>query len=646
MTHSKQIQHWIAFAIALLGTLILVNVSAAENTTGDPWKMLILVYRNIDTDYTDIDGQAKHLTATMPLNDAENMVENFQILPHRNMVYDYSAHLGEMEAYVQYVDRALTDLEPIGNGYWPSPTTTAPELDQYAPPGKYDSVIVFWQASNPDTGQSIPVNGWGLGYWPYDYANNMTYATVFNISWVWSDTDPCRGEVFLHEWLHGLTDFYHWLGFPFPVDGVHGADEAGYTADQNGCWKDWYKDYMQGLVLEDGQYKALVPDTWHTGSVTTYDIQGWRAEYYNNETLSDLPVVVRDDAAIDFDWQLGSPHPLINPDHFSSRWTKDFDFAGGRYQFNITRNDGLRIFIDDSLVFNEWKKGSATRVSDIDVSPGMHKVTVEQYEIKGPAGAVVNWALLPEDQDMETYISPSGKATLGGIAAKPADILRYVKSTNTWTMVYRGSAHNTTKNITAVHIMDDGSLLLVFSANQVIPGLGTATPYDVVKFTPDDPAHYPLQEGTFSWFFNGKQYGLSAASEKIDALDVVGDRLLLSTTGTATVTLPGGATLKPAKEDVFAFDMATGQWESALVIDGSTIPALARNNIRGVWDDPASDDYYVIVSGAFKLGNVKGSARNIVRLTPNGGSYTPSFVDWLAPGVKPPTNLDGLDMVK
>jgi len=83
-----------------------------------------------------------------------------------------------------------------------------------------------------------------------------------------------------------------------------------------------------------------------------------------------------------------------------------------------------------------------------------------------------------------------------------------------------------------------------------------------------------------------------------------------------------------------------------LVIDGSTIPALARNNIRGVWDDPASDDYYVIVSGAFKLGNVKGSARNIVKLTPNGGSYAPSFVDWLAPGVKPPTNLDGLDIVK
>ena len=35
---------------------------------------------------------------------------------------------------------------------------------------------------------------------------------------------------------------------------------------------------------------------------------------------------------------------------------------------------------------------------------------------------------------------------------------------------------------------------------------------------------------------------------------------------------------------------------------------------------------------------------SIVKLTPNGGSFTPSFVTWLAPGVKFPSNLDGLDI--
>lgn len=71
-------------------------------------------------------------------------------------------------------------------------------------------------------------------------------------------------------------------------------------------------------------------------------------------------------------------------------------------------------------------------------------------------------------------------------------------------MVYDGSVRGTTKNISAFDILDDGSLLLVSSANQTIAGLGTATPYDVVKFTPNTPGVYPLGTGTFSWFFQGK----------------------------------------------------------------------------------------------------------------------------------------------
>ena len=83
------------------------------------------------------------------------------------------------------------------------------------------------------------------------------------------------------------------------------------------------------------------------------------------------------------------------------------------------------------------------------------------------------------------YLSPAANVTIAGIAAQGADILRYTKSSNSWTMVYDGSVRGTLKNISAFALTDDGSLLLVFSANQVITGLGTATPYDVVKFTPN-----------------------------------------------------------------------------------------------------------------------------------------------------------------
>jgi hypothetical protein len=309
----------------------------AYGATGDPWKMLILIYKNIDTYYTE-GGVQKRLTATMPAADIENMKNDFLNLPHQSVVNIYSNGTAELEAHVVVVDRALTNLEPIADGFWPSPDVTRQELDLYAPKGKYDSVIVFWQASHPTTGQSLPVYGWGLGYWPGDYANGMTYATVFNLSWVWPN-DLCQGEVFLHEWLHGVTGFYGWRGFAFLFEDLHGAEEAGYVTDADGCWKDWLKDYMRGLVYENGKRTALVTQSWHGGSITTYDIQGWRGEYFNNETLYGTPMVIRDDAAIDFFWEMGSPHPLVNADHFSARWTKTMQFTEGLYQFAATRDD-------------------------------------------------------------------------------------------------------------------------------------------------------------------------------------------------------------------------------------------------------------------------------------------------------------------
>ena len=245
------------------------------------------------------------------------------------------------------------------------------------------------------------------------------------------------------------------------------------------------------------------------------------------------------------------------------------------------------------------------------------------------------------------YISPSNNKKIGGIAPASADILRYEKSTNTWTMIYDGSVRGTPKNVSAFDVMDDGSLLLVFSANQSLTINGakvTVTPYDVVKFTPFDPNVFPLGQGTYSWFFQGKPYGLTTSAEKIDAIDNAGNRLLLSTTGTAQVNLPGGKLLKPTMEDVFAFNTTSNKWESTLVIDGSTIPELKGKNINSVWDDPVSDDYYVTIAGTFKLGKVKGNAKSIVKLTPNGSSFTPSFVDWLVPGPIFPSNLDGLDI--
>lgn len=247
------------------------------------------------------------------------------------------------------------------------------------------------------------------------------------------------------------------------------------------------------------------------------------------------------------------------------------------------------------------------------------------------------------------YISASANTTVGGIAAQGADVLRYTKSTNSWAMVFDGSDHGLTKNVSAFTFLDDGSLLFVLAANQTIAGLGTVTPYDVIKFTPNAPGVYPLGTGTYDWYVQLKPKGLTTAGEKIDAIAVTGNRLLLSTGGAANVPRPGGV-LKPADEDVFVYNLGTAAFEATLLIDGSKMPGMAVEDITGIWDDPQSSDYYITIVGAFNLGGVKGNDKSIVKLTPNGGAsvYTPSLVSWLAAGATLPTGfkIDGLEMAR
>jgi hypothetical protein len=79
-------------------------------------------------------------------------------------------------------------------------------------------------------------------------------------------------------------------------------------------------------------------------------------------------------------------------------------------------------------------------------------------------------------------------------------------------------------------------------------------------------------------------------------------------------------------------------------LDGSTIPGLAAEDVNGVWEDLWTGDVYITILGAFNLGGLTGNGKSIVRLEPNGDSFTPHKVQWLAPGVTFPSNIDAIDL--
>jgi beta-glucosidase len=114
----------------------------------------------------------------------------------------------------------------------------------------------------------------------------------------------------------------------------------------------------------------------------------------DNNRLEGTPRLTRADPRIDFRWTLNSPGRGIPFDWYSARWT-------GRVvapprplrRIGIEGNDGYRLFLDDTLVIDNWKKQSfGRRVTDIHWTPGsVHAIRLEYFESTGNARLKLIW---------------------------------------------------------------------------------------------------------------------------------------------------------------------------------------------------------------------------------------------------------------
>jgi hypothetical protein len=122
-------------------------------------------------------------------------------------------------------------------------------------------------------------------------------------------------------------------------------------------------------------------------------INNWRGEYFNNNSLSGSPALVRDDAQISFNWGSGSPAPgVINTDNFSARWTRTINIPAGNHRFTVTADDGVRLWVNGHLLIDVWMIQAARTFSgDIYLPGGNVEVKMEYFEQTGQATAQMSW---------------------------------------------------------------------------------------------------------------------------------------------------------------------------------------------------------------------------------------------------------------
>lgn len=271
-------------------------------------------------------------------------------------------------------------------------------------------------------GSAPPTNAPQITNWRGEYFNNKTLTGSPNLirddaqlNFDWGTNSPSNNVItadgFSVRWTRSINLSGGQYRFTVTADdGVRLWVNGLLVVDQ---WRDGgATSYNVDINLPSGNIPLKVEYYENTGAavaklswvqlggsptpVPTQPSTGWYAEYFNNKHLNGLPLSTRNEANLDFNWGYGSPVPnLINVDQFSARWTRTVDLAAGTYRFTATSDDGMRVYVNNTLVINAWSDHAVqTFTGDVTVSGGPVTIKVEYYDNSLLAEAHVSWSRL------------------------------------------------------------------------------------------------------------------------------------------------------------------------------------------------------------------------------------------------------------
>ncbi|MDQ6861305.1 MAG: hypothetical protein M3032_09135 [Verrucomicrobiota bacterium] len=224
------------------------------------WNALLLIYCEIDVRYPVSRWRRKHFAHQLSAAEVDEAEDSFRHFPP--LVTELTDGRASIDYAIVHVQEPLRRVSAISHGgFWPSPHDTHDEIERFAPRGDFDSVFVFWPQRNCENERAIPSYGWGYGMGATDETNGATYATVANApSAAWKR--PRVGEVWLHEWLHGVCHHFAQGGHIMPEGDADGGGRHGYVQSETSGWCDYYRDLMNGRVAERNELKGIASSAW------------------------------------------------------------------------------------------------------------------------------------------------------------------------------------------------------------------------------------------------------------------------------------------------------------------------------------------------------------------------------------------------
>ena len=121
---------------------------------------------------------------------------------------------------------------------------------------------------------------------------------------------------------------------------------------------------------------------------------GLTGQYFNNSNFTNL-ILERLDATVNFNWGINVPVSGVGADTYSVRWEGGIEVPrSGTYTFYTNSDDGVRLWINNKLMVDNWTDHSVTEdVGMIHLEPGQrYEITLEYYENTGEALMELRWS--------------------------------------------------------------------------------------------------------------------------------------------------------------------------------------------------------------------------------------------------------------
>jgi beta-glucosidase len=152
-------------------------------------------------------------------------------------------------------------------------------------------------------------------------------------------------------------------------------------------------NFAQGLMIDGDsnpiESKFLFVD--NSGKQT-----GLKGEYFTNKNLEGEPAQITVDQQINYSLDWNAPFENFPKDNFSIRWTGYLKAdTTNKYTIDVASDDGVRLYLDDKLVINDWNDHAVlTNSYTTELKAGTYyEIKLEYYENAGGAIVKLGWRM-------------------------------------------------------------------------------------------------------------------------------------------------------------------------------------------------------------------------------------------------------------